>query len=167
MESRIKLLGHPLHPMLIVFPLGLLLTAAAFDVVYLATGTTHWTMVSFRMMWAGALVGVLAALPGAIDWLAIPTGTRAKWIGGVHGFANLGALILYFILIAARSGDPAHPTTLNLGVTFFAAGLLLLGGWLGGELVDRLGVGVAPGAHLNSPNSLSGRPAHDGPRREP
>jgi uncharacterized membrane protein len=166
MESRVKILGHPLHPILIVFPLGLLLTAAAFDIVYLSTGRDYWTIISFRMMWAGVLVGALAALAGAIDWLSIPMGTRAKWIGGVHGLANLLALVLFGVATAARSADPTNPTVLNHVMIFLAAGLLLFGGWLGGELVDRLGVGVDDGAHLDSPNSLSGRPAREGTARD-
>lgn len=81
MESRIKVAGHPLHPMLIVFPLGLLATAVAFDVAALVSGDAGWFNISFWLIAAGILGGLLAALPGLVDWVAIPNNTRAKAIG--------------------------------------------------------------------------------------
>jgi len=85
MESKAKLLGHPIHPMLIVFPLGLLATAVAFDIVALSTGDGSWFGISFWMIAAGIIGGLLAAVFGLIDWWAIPAGTRAKRIGLWHG----------------------------------------------------------------------------------
>ena len=76
MESRFKLSGHPDHPMLIVFPLGLLATAAIFDAIWLSTRNPQWTTVSFYLIGAGIVGGLLAAVPGLIDFLAIPAGTR-------------------------------------------------------------------------------------------
>src|SRR4051812_29354394 len=89
MESRAKLLGHPIHPMLIVFPLGLLATAVAFDVVAMVQGNQSWFHISFWMIAAGIVGGLLAAVFGLIDWLAIPNGTRAKRIGFLHGAVNV------------------------------------------------------------------------------
>lgn len=85
MESRIKVLGHPVHPMLIVFPLGLLATAVIFDVLNLATSKADLATFSFWAVAAGLVGGLLAAMFGLIDWLAIPKGTRAKRIGAFHG----------------------------------------------------------------------------------
>src|SRR6266566_8239823 len=85
MESRIEIAGHPLHPMLIVFPLGLLATAVAFDIAALVSSDNGWFNISFWIMAAGILGGLLAALPGLIDWVAIPSNTRAKTIGLWHG----------------------------------------------------------------------------------
>lgn len=161
MESRSKILGHASHQMLVVFPLGLLVTAVVFDAVYLITGRAEFGTVSYWMIAAG-LVVLAAAVPGTIDWLAIPSGTRAKAIGLWHGLGNVfGVVGLYAASWYFRQADPAHPSGLAVGL---AAGGLAVGGvtaWLGGELVDRLGIGVDPGAHPNAPNSLSGRPAHE------
>jgi uncharacterized membrane protein len=85
MESRVKLAGHPVHQMLIVFPLGLLATAVVFDVIFLVTDDSLWTQAACFMIGAGVITGLAAAVPGAVDWLAIPRGTRAKRIGLVHG----------------------------------------------------------------------------------
>lgn len=89
MESRAKLLGHPIHPMLIVFPLGLLATAVAFDIVGLSKGDSSWFGISFWMIAAGIIGGLLAAVFGLVDWWAIPSGTRAKAIGLWHGAGNV------------------------------------------------------------------------------
>ena len=61
MESRAKLFGHPIHQMLIVFPLGLLATALLFDVVQLATGNGFWSELSYWMIAAGVISGLVAA----------------------------------------------------------------------------------------------------------
>ena len=106
MESRAKLLGHPVHPMLIVFPLGLLATAIAFDIVGLVSG-----------------------------------------------------VLLFVVSWFMRKPIPTQPSTGAFTLSFIAVALALVTSWLGGELVDRLGVGVDRGAHLDAPSSLSGRPA--------
>ena len=162
MESRVKLFGHPLHPILIVFPLGLLATSVIFDIAYWATGNARLSDVAYWMIVAGVLGGLVAAPFGMIDWLAIPAGTRAKSIGALHGVGN-GVVVLLFVVswyVRNRAGVP--PTTSAYVFSFLGVGLALWTGWLGGELVDRLGIGVDPGANVNAPSSLSGRPAGEG-----
>ena len=68
MESRLKLLGHPVHPMLIVFPLGLLATAVVFDILYVVTGNRDLATFSFWAIVAGLVGGLLAALFGLLLW---------------------------------------------------------------------------------------------------
>jgi uncharacterized membrane protein len=161
MESRAKLLGHPVHPMLIVFPLGLLATAVAFDIVALAQNDHSWYHISFWMIAAGIIGGLLAAVFGLIDWLAIPSRTRANRIGLLHGGSNVVVVLLFIGSWFIRRGNDQIPSTGALALSFIAVVLALVGGWLGGELVDRLGVGVDSGAHLNAPSSLSGQPASE------
>jgi|SRR5688500_850940 len=165
MESRAKVLGHAAHPVLIVFPLGLLATAVVFDVVYLATSSSQWSLVAFWLIAAGIVGGLVAAVPGWIDWFAIPAGTRAKSVGLLHGTGNVVVLILFAVswLLRRDAGTgfemAGEPGTLALICSFAGAGLALMTGWLGGELIERLGMAVHDGAHLNAPSSLSGRPA--------
>jgi uncharacterized membrane protein len=166
MESRIKFVGHPLHPILIVFPLGLLATAAAFDIAALVSGDKGWFNISFWIMGAGILGGLLAALPGLVDWVAIPKNTRAKAIGLWHGGGNVVVLLLFAISWFIRRGRAEVPNNGALVLSFCAVVLALITSWLGGELVHRLGVGVDDGAHLNAPSSLSGRPATGGSVQE-
>jgi uncharacterized membrane protein len=93
MTSKAKLFGHPIHPMLVVFPLGLLATSLIFDVIYLATKDAKWTNMAFYLIGAGVIGGLLAAVFGLIDWLAIPNGTRAKMIGTWHGLGNVVVVV--------------------------------------------------------------------------
>ena len=160
MHSRAKLLGHPIHPMLIPFPLGLLGTAVLFDLIDLIGDWESIGRAAYYMIAAGIVAGLLAALFGAIDWLAIPGGTRAKRIATVHGLGNVGIVALFAVAWLLRSGDPPDDAA-GLPIVLQVVGVLgaLVTGWLGGELVDRLGVGVDPGANLDAPSSLSGRPA--------
>ena len=166
MESRAKLFGHPIHsihPILIPFPLGLLATSVVFDVVYLLTGNGRWSGISFWMIAAGVIGGLAAAVFGLIDWLAIPSGTRAKSVGLWHGGVNVVAVALFSVGWLLRANAPGAPGSVPIILSFVGVGLASLGGYLGGELVVRLGVGVAEGAHLNAPSSLSGRSASEDP----
>src|SRR5438270_7594180 len=162
MESKAKLLGHRVHPMLIVFPLGLLATAVIFDIVGLSTRNPFWFQTAFWMIAAGIMGGLLAAVFGLVDWLAIPKNTRAKAIGLWHGGGNVLVLLLFAISWFVRRGRAEVPSNGALVLSFLGVLLALVTGWLGGELVDRLGVGVDKDAHLNAPNSLSRRPAAGG-----
>jgi uncharacterized membrane protein len=156
MESRVKLFGHPVHPMLIVFPIGLLATAVIFDILYLATRNPILVTVSFYMIAAGVIGGLLAAIFGLIDWLALPNNTRAKSIGGWHGLGNFVIVVLFAVSWLLRGDNPNFaPDSLALLLSFAGFALALITAWIGGELVYRLGVGVDPGANVNAPNSLT------------
>lgn len=161
MDSRAKILGHSIHQQLIVFPLGLLGTAVIFDIAYLVLGNETMAVVAFWMIVAGLVGGFAAAPFGWVDWFAIPSGTRAKAVGLTHGLTNVVVLLLFILSGWLRWDDPEQPPLLAHVAAFAAFLLALFAGWLGGELVSRLGVGVYEGAHLNSPSSLSGRPAHE------
>ena len=156
MESRLKVFGHPLHQMLVVFPLGLLGTAAIFDGIYLATGRSALAVVSAYLILAGVIGGLLAALPGLVDYLAIPAGTRAKRVGALHGLGNVVVLGLFAVSWLVRRDVPEAPPMAAWLLGFAGLGLAGVTGWLGGELVNRLGVGVDDGANLDAPSSLSG-----------
>lgn len=159
MESRAKLFGHPIHQMLIVFPLGLLAMALIFDIIHLASGNGYWSEIAYWMIAAGVISGLVAAPFGLIDWLAIPAGTRAKRIGALHGGGNLVVVVLYAASWLLRRGAPQEPMMIAYVLSFAGGVIALFTGWLGGELVDRLSVGVDPGAHVNAPSSLSSRRA--------
>jgi len=159
MESHAKLAGHAVHPMLIVFPLGLLGMAAIFDVIFMLTGNTGLTVAAYYMIPAGVVMGLLAAVFGFWDWLAIPGGTRAKAVGLWHGIGNVVVVLLFALSWLMRRGDPLHmPSTAAFGLAIVALVLALVTGWLGGELVERLGIGIDPGANPDAPSSLSDEP---------
>jgi uncharacterized membrane protein len=155
METRVKLLGHPVHPMLIVLPLGLFSIAVLFDVVYLVTGTEEFATVAFWNIAAGIVGGLLAAAFGLLDWWAIPKETRAKRIGLWHGLGNVVIVLLFIGSWLLRLTDPAYaPNVLPFVLGLVGAGLALVTAWLGGELVYRLRVAVDDDAGLNASNSI-------------
>ena len=160
MESKVKLFGHPIHPMLIVLPLGLLSAAVVFDVVHLVTGEDAFRTVAFWNIAAGIVGGLAAAIFGALDWAHIPSDTRAKRIGLLHGGGNVVVVALFGVSWLVRAGQEGYePGALGYALSFGGLVLAAVTGWLGGELVDRLGVGVDAGANVNAPSSLSGLPA--------
>jgi len=131
--------------------------ALVFDVLFLTTRNSYWAGVSYPMIAAGILSGFLAAPFGFIDWLAIPSGTRAKRVGALHGAGNLVVIVLYAMSWAQRGLDAAAPPLTAFIFSFAGGCIALFTGWLGGELVDRLGVGVDEGANVNAPSSLRKR----------
>lgn len=155
MESKAKLFGHAIHPILIVFPLGLLATGVVFDIIYLIWGSATFATVAYWMIASGVIGGLIAAPFGWIDWFAIPAGTRAKSIGLWHGALNVIVVLLFIGSWWLRHDAPANAGAIAYILSFAGGGLALIGGWLGGELVERLGVGVDEGAHLDAPSSLT------------
>ncbi|HEX2075210.1 MAG TPA: DUF2231 domain-containing protein [Geodermatophilus sp.] len=154
-ESSAKAAGHAIHQQLIVFPLGLLATAVVFDILQLITGNDGFTTASYYMIAAGILSGLLAAVFGVIDYLGVPAGTRARRVGAAHGVGNVVVVALFAVSWLLRGNEPGHvPTTAALVLGLAAALLAVVTGWLGGELVGRLGVGVDPDADVNAPASF-------------
>jgi uncharacterized membrane protein len=157
MKGRATVLGHAIHPMLIVFPLGLLATSLVWDICRLSSGNGMWGFTAFWTIVAGVIGGLVAAIPGFIDWMAIPNGTRAHSVGIWHMGLNVLVLALFVFSLILRANAPlgytlaAWPSFLP---GWIGIGVALVSGWLGGELVEQLGVSVRPGADLQAPSSL-------------
>ena len=156
MESRAKLLGHPIHQMLVPLPFGLLAMGVVFDILSIVFASAAWSQVAYWMIASGVLTGLLAAPFGFIDWLGIPAGTRAKRVGAVHGIGNLFVLVLFALSWGMR-GNTGELGTYAFILSILGGALAMFTGWLGGELVDRMGVGVDTGAHVNAPSSIKSK----------
>jgi uncharacterized membrane protein len=144
--------------MLIPFPLGLLATAVVFDVIYLITGKPGFTVAAAYAIAAVIVGGLLAAPFGWIDWFKISANSRAKRIGLTHGVGNIVVVVLFAISWLLRAGAESWtPNALALVCSIAAVVLAVATGWLGGELVERLGVGVDEGANLDAPSSLTNK----------
>ncbi|PWU43788.1 hypothetical protein DLE60_17265 [Micromonospora globispora] len=155
MESRLKVLGHPVHPMLVMFPVALLVTAVIFDVVDTVGGPKFLGEVAYWNITVGLIGGLLAAAAGTFDLLALPAGTRAKRVGLTHAAANIAVILLFAAVWVVRlNADSRAAGGALIAIEVVAVAILGLSAWLGGELVDRLGVGVDPEAGLNAPSSL-------------
>jgi uncharacterized membrane protein len=161
------MLGHSLHQILIVFPLGLLVASAGFDLLGVMARNPRWLVTSYDITIAGLLGGIAAAIAGAIDYWAIPVGTRARRIGRLHGMGSIGVLLLFAASASLRAGAPSVLHPLALALSLIGAALAAGAGWLGGELVTRMGVGVADDAGLDAagtgftkhPTAMCQRPA--------
>jgi uncharacterized membrane protein len=155
MGSHLKLFGHPIHPMLVVFPLGLLSAAVLFDLLYVVSDNGDLAVFSYWALVAGLVGGLAAAVFGLLDWFAIPGGTRARRIGLIHGVGNVGVVILFAISLFLRLDDARYlPDLLPFLFGVLGALLAVVTSWLGGELVYRLGVGVDDDASLDASSSL-------------
>ncbi len=159
MRARTRLAGHAIHPMLVVFPLGLLATSFFFDIIRVAGGSPAFGVASFYMIAAGVLGGLAAAVFGLADWLAIPAGTRARQVGALHGIGNVVVTGLFIVSWLVRLPSPSRPPGGAFVLSLVGVLLALVTGWLGGELVERLGVGVDDSAHVDAPSSLRWTPS--------
>ncbi len=150
-----KFLGHPVHPMLVAFPLGLLITVVGFDAAFLLSNEESFAVTAFYMIIVGLSLGVLAALVGVLDWFYIKKGSRAQRVGVWHGAGNFVSLLLFAASLYLRQAAPGFSPVGGAGwLSLGGAVLLLVTGWLGGELVFRLGEAVDDDAHANAPSSL-------------
>jgi uncharacterized membrane protein len=138
MKPRARILGHPIHQILIVFPLGLLATSFFFDLAWMAWGRAELAIVSNWLIFAGVIGGALASLFGLIDWLAIPRHTRAWRMGAWHGGGNVLVALLFALSWMFRRDMPGHPDGLEIALSAGGVLLIVLTGWLGSELADRM-----------------------------
>jgi uncharacterized membrane protein len=143
--SKIKIAGHPVHPMLISFPIAFYTAALVCYIVFNVKDDPFWFKVALLANGAGVLTAGLAAIPGFIDWLFISSGTKAKKTGLLHMFCNVGALALYGInLWMVCDQWNAKAPDMGYAIPLTAAGFLLtlIAGFLGWKLVQKHHVGV-------------------------
>ncbi|MEU5786150.1 DUF2231 domain-containing protein [Micromonospora purpureochromogenes] len=155
MESRLKVLGHPVHPMLVMFPVALLVVGTLFDIVDTVGGPDFLGEVAYWNITVGLVGGLLAAAAGTFDLLAIPAGTRAKRVALTHAAANVAVILLFAAVWVVRlNADSRAAGGALIAIEVVGVAILGVSAWLGGELVDRLGVGVDREAGLDAPSSL-------------
>jgi uncharacterized membrane protein len=138
MKAKARVFGHPVHLILIVFPLGLLATSFFFDVAYLVRGRAELAIVASWLIFAGVIGGGAASIFGLIDWLAIPRGTRAWRTGAWHGGGNVIVAVLFAVSWLLRRDAPGAPEGVAIALSGLGVLLIVATGWLGGELADRM-----------------------------
>ena len=150
MASPASIGGHPIHPMIIPFPIALWVFSFVADIIYLWRGNPVWKdWIAFYALLAGIIGAVAAAVPGLIDWLSIKDKAVVK-IAKWHARLNVIALLIFAASFYLRttsgaslvSGSETIPVLLSmLGVV-----LITISGWLGGEMVFKHGVAVDSGS---------------------
>lgn len=146
MPSRrgLRLFGHPVHPLLVHLPMGLLITAPLWDLLCFLrpSGAGTWSAVGAWTVAVGCLGGLAAAVAGMVDFAALPAGHPAGRAANFHLYLILGALGLYGSGALLRHGHRAAGVTAGvLGLDLAGFVLLATGGYFGAEMVYRHGVG--------------------------
>jgi uncharacterized membrane protein len=140
MASPASVARHPIHPMLVVFPIGLWGFSLVADVVHAFGGAPVWRDVAFYTMAGGIVGAILAAIPGFVDYLGLRD-PRARRLAQMHMVMNLIVLAIFAVDLWLRTWI-APESRLPLALSVIGVALLGISGWLGGEMVYVLGVGV-------------------------
>lgn len=141
-RSTASVNSHPIHPMLVPFPIAFLVGTLATDLTFWGTGDGFWATASMWLVGAGLVMGALAAVFGLTDFLTIER-ARTGHAGWVHFLGNAVALVLALVSLLLRIGDPAAAVLPGgLVLSFIIVAILLVTGWLGGELAYRYKIGV-------------------------
>jgi len=138
MKSKAVLLGHPVHPMLIPFPIAFLTGAVLFDAAGWLLGNPAWWATGGHLGAAGIATALLAAVPGLIDYLyTVPPESSGKTRATRHMAAMLLSVALFAAAWLIRGDAAAPPRLAVLGLEAVALALVAMGGYMGGTLVTR------------------------------
>lgn len=148
MASPASIAGHPVHPMLIPFPIALWVFSLVADVIYLWRGNPVWRdYIAFYTLLAGIIGGAAAAVPGIIDWLSLKDREVVK-VANWHARLNVIALLIFaasfYLRTTSGAGLIGRSYTIPLALSVLGVILITISGWLGGELVFKHGVAVNP-----------------------
>jgi uncharacterized membrane protein/nitrite reductase/ring-hydroxylating ferredoxin subunit len=143
MRARAQIKSHPIHPMLVAFPVGLWISSLIFDLLAVASNNIFLAIAGFYALIGGCVGAALAAVPGVIDLFSVvPPNSSGRNRGYIHGTLNVLALLL-FIFIVVRRGDPMmRPDGTSLALSLLGVVVIGISGWLGGTLVYRNQIGV-------------------------
>lgn len=136
--SRAKIAHHPIHPMLIVFPIGLWIFSFVCYSVFMLGGPEVWRVVAIYAMGGGIIGAALAAVPGMIDLFSMNP-SKARSVGIWHMLINVSVLTLFAVAFFLHIGGYSDDAVTYV-ISAIAVLLLLVSGWLGGELVYVYGV---------------------------
>jgi uncharacterized membrane protein len=142
MKTPARFLGHPIHALSIVLPLGALSMSVVVDILNLIDERQIWKDAAYVLIGLGVIAGLAVAVPGLIDWLSLPRDHEAKSIGLLHAASNSIGLILFALSWYLRYDQPDNWSTAALICSLLGITALSVGGWLGGEMVYRHGVGM-------------------------
>jgi len=140
-RSTAKIGGHPIHPMLVPFPIVCFVGAFVADIFYVSNHAGGWATASNWLLGFGLGFAALAALTGLTDYMG---DERIRRLGAAlqHMLANVTAVVLEIVNLLIRLSDPSKIDSTGIILSGVTVLILLYSGWLGGELVYRHGVGV-------------------------
>jgi uncharacterized membrane protein len=140
--SNVKVLGHPLHPILVTFPIAFLSSTLLADALSVFTGGRMWPRISAYSLTAGIASGLMAATAGALDYFTQEK-IRRHEVARYHMVSNAVTITLAFINLLTRKGrEDKRVGAGRLLLSLLMNSVLMLGGWFGGELVYKHKIGV-------------------------
>ncbi|HEY1025362.1 MAG TPA: DUF2231 domain-containing protein [Sphingobacteriaceae bacterium] len=143
MRSKAHVKSHPLHPILIPFPIAFLTGALLFDVLAIAMDDLSFRQTAEYLLLAGIISAVVTAIPGLIDYLySVPPQSSGKKRAMKHGMLNTAHLILFIIVYLLRMGDQEFSDVVIVLLEAVGVMLLMIAGWMGGTLVHRNMIGI-------------------------
>ncbi|HKU68998.1 MAG TPA: DUF2231 domain-containing protein [Candidatus Baltobacteraceae bacterium] len=142
MQGKATLAEHPIHPMLIGFPIGFFGAVLVSDVISIWGNPAFWPQMSTWLIAFGVVGTLLAAVFGFIDYLTAPMSAAVKRTATTHMILNLIVVAIYIAAFFVRYGNPV--STLGYVLTYVGLGLLVISGWYGGHLVYVGLVGTKP-----------------------
>lgn len=141
MKSKASIASHPLHPILVSFPIAFFAGTLLFDALVFFIGDAALADTARYLNIVGIVSALVAALPGFIDYLAtIPPKSSAKKRGLKHGVLNVGVVLLFIVILWLRAQNTNALSLLLLDVAGVVG--LVVSGWMGGTLVHRNQIGV-------------------------
>jgi nitrite reductase/ring-hydroxylating ferredoxin subunit/uncharacterized membrane protein len=143
MRARAQIKSHPIHPLLVAFPVGLWVAGFAMNLIgYVAVDESLWIAGWYTIL-GGCVGAALAAVAGSIDLFSVvPPRSSARQRGYIHAILNVCALGLYIAVLAIRGNAAAQPNGLSLFLGGIGVVVIAISGWLGGTLVYRNQIGV-------------------------
>ncbi|MDX2137540.1 MAG: DUF2231 domain-containing protein [Chloroflexota bacterium] len=149
-RSHTAIAGHPVHAILVNFPIAFLTGALISDVVYLISQDAFWAQAAYWLLIAGLVSGAVAAAVGSVDFWSNPhiRSLRAAW---AHMIGNVIILVIVLINILARANNiEAAVVPQGILLSAITGALLFVTGWFGGALVYEHRVGVQPASHAEA-----------------
>lgn len=144
MRSKAHIKTHPIHPMLVGFPIAFFTGTVFFDLLFLIRREPDFASTAHYLLIAGVIMALAAAVPGFIDFLyTVPPASSAKQRAATHGLLNLCMLALFSLALVFR-GEADSPGLLPVVLECAGFVVMAIAGWLGGTLVHRNQIGVDP-----------------------
>lgn len=159
MYSKARIAGHPIHPMLVGFPIALYVATVATMLIYVGTRDAFWYRAALTANVGGVIGGLLAAIPGAIDLFSLPATSRARQTGKKHagmallttGLYSVSGALMYFGWTHRTMVDGAYALDVSIPLAIAVIGVVtvVITGGLGWALVQTHHVGIKP-AHIRA-----------------
>ncbi|MBV9699968.1 MAG: DUF2231 domain-containing protein [Candidatus Eremiobacteraeota bacterium] len=154
MQGKATIAGHPIHPMLVTFPIGCFVAAVVCDIISIWAGPVFWAAMSTWLILFGLIGALAAAISGFVDYLTAPMTESAKGTAAWHMTINVGVIVIFGLACAVRFLD--HTSVAGYGLTAIGIMMLAISGTLGGSVAHR---------HLVGSSESDMRVARDAPER--